>query len=288
MRLNEEAIVLEIHEDRMLGILHRSEDRARLGVVVIVGGPQYRVGSHRQFVLLARALAGAGFPVLRFDHRGIGDSTGAPRTFANIDLDVRIAIDAMIARTGVERIVLWGLCDAVSAAMLYAHSDPRVVGLVLLNPWVHAVGTEAQVRIRTYYTGQLRSATFWRKVLSLNLDWRDSLGSLWGYVKSAVRARLARRTPQADDFIERMRRGWSAFHGSALVILSGDDLTAAEFRQLTSESSDWRALLARKSVRTLTFPDANHTFARAEWRAGVERETVAWLSLLDARETETR
>ena len=27
------------------------------GVVIVVGGPQYRAGSHRQFVLLARALA---------------------------------------------------------------------------------------------------------------------------------------------------------------------------------------------------------------------------------------
>ena len=47
----------------------------------MVGGPQYRVGSHRQFTLMARAFAAAGYPVLRFDYRGIGDSEGESRGF---------------------------------------------------------------------------------------------------------------------------------------------------------------------------------------------------------------
>ena len=53
--------------DRLLGILHPGAPDSERGVLVVVGGPQYRVGSHRQFVLLARALAAAGIPVLRFD-----------------------------------------------------------------------------------------------------------------------------------------------------------------------------------------------------------------------------
>ena len=39
-------------------------------MVIVVGGPQYRAGSHRQFTLLARHIAAAGYPVLRFDARG--------------------------------------------------------------------------------------------------------------------------------------------------------------------------------------------------------------------------
>ncbi len=51
-----------------------------VGVAIIVGGPQYRAGSHRQFILLARRLAHAGIPALRFDYRGMGDSPGAMRS----------------------------------------------------------------------------------------------------------------------------------------------------------------------------------------------------------------
>ena len=61
---------------RLYGVLHRPRSRGRSGVLIVVGGPQYRVGSHRQFVLLARFLAGRSIPVLRFDYRGMGDSEG--------------------------------------------------------------------------------------------------------------------------------------------------------------------------------------------------------------------
>ena len=42
-----------------------------IAVLVVVGGPQYRVGSHRQFVSLARALARQGMTTVRFDYRGM-------------------------------------------------------------------------------------------------------------------------------------------------------------------------------------------------------------------------
>ena len=54
----------------MLGIVSLPAPDApqqNTGVVIVVGGAQYRVGSHRQFVQMARLLAAAGYPVLRFD-----------------------------------------------------------------------------------------------------------------------------------------------------------------------------------------------------------------------------
>ena len=71
----EQAFTFDCDGESLLGLLHRPAadapaDAEQTGVVIIVGGPQYRAGSHRQFVHLARALAGAGHPVLRFDVRG--------------------------------------------------------------------------------------------------------------------------------------------------------------------------------------------------------------------------
>lgn len=90
------------------------------GVLIIVGGPQYRVGSHRQFVLLSRRLAGEGYPAMRFDYRGMGDAGGAMRSFEDVRADIGAAIEAFQrAVPSLRRIVLWGLCDAASAALLY-------------------------------------------------------------------------------------------------------------------------------------------------------------------------
>ena len=70
--------------ERMLGILALPAVPADIGIVLVVGGPQTRVGSHRQFVLLSRCLAAAGYAVLRFDYRGMGDSSGEQRGFERL------------------------------------------------------------------------------------------------------------------------------------------------------------------------------------------------------------
>ena len=270
---DELALTFAVAGDDCIGILHGVTAAARCGVVVIVGGPQYRVGSHRQFVLLARALAAGGVPVLRFDYRGLGDSSGTARDFTDVDNDIRGAIDTLCARAGTERVVLWGLCDAASAALMYAHGDPRVAGLALLNPWVHSPATDARVRLQGYYRERLRSPEFWRKLARFQFDWRDSLASIRAHV-GALRSPAAQAP---EHFIARMRKGWDAFDGPVLLILSGEDFTAAEFRLLCATAPEWRSLLTAKPVDVVTIDAANHTFARADWRQAVASATLDWL-----------
>ena len=100
MRLAEEPFVFRHGGDDLLGIVHRAGTDARVGVLIVVGGPQYRIGSHRQFLLVARALAAAGVPVMRFDYPGMGDSGGRFPGFENTDDEIRSAIDAFFARVG--------------------------------------------------------------------------------------------------------------------------------------------------------------------------------------------
>ena len=98
---------------------------------MIVGGPQYRAGSHRQFVRVSRALARAGYAVLRMDYRGMGDSEGDQRDFLGVEADIKAGIDALFDQVpSMQRAALWGLCDAASASLLYLHAtrDRRIGG----------------------------------------------------------------------------------------------------------------------------------------------------------------
>lgn len=278
MSLTETALIFEIEGVHAVGILHHACLEQNVGIVMVVGGPQYRVGSHRQFVLLARHLAAAGFPVLRFDHRGIGDSDGPMQGFEHIGADIKAAVDVLIENTRVRHVVLWGLCDGASAALMYSAADRRIAGIVLLNPWVHSVRTEAKVRLKSYYGSRLRSRDFWLKLARLRINWRDSLRSLRHYLRESIRRERQTSASSDLDFVRRMRNGWETFTGPALLILSEDDLTAAEFKQLANESAEWRALLENKPVHIVDVAGANHTFSRAEWRAVVEHETADWLS----------
>jgi len=46
------------------------------GLLIVSGGNEIRSGAHRGMAMLAGRVAAAGFPVFRFDRRGIGDSEG--------------------------------------------------------------------------------------------------------------------------------------------------------------------------------------------------------------------
>lgn len=277
-------MAIDCEGDTMIGIVHEAGVTARTGVVVVVGGPQYRVGSHRQFVLLARALAGAGIPVLRFDYRGMGDSTGAARDFERVAADIRHAIDAFCARPGAPgRVVLWGLCDAASALLMYGWQDPRVAGMILLNPWVHTEAGEARVRLKHYYLGRLRSGEFWRKLARLDLDFADSLASLRRYMRAALaRGRVAAPAENAGPFTARMLAGLERFRGPVGLVLSGNDMTAGEFRDLLQSAPRWRAALEARLHGRLDVTDATHTFSSRAWREEVAAQSIAWVRAWDA------
>lgn len=278
-------LVFDCQGERLLGMLHPGA--SGIGMVVVVGGPQYRVGSHRHFVQLACAVSAAGHPVLRFDVRGMGDSTGELRDFQHIGADIAAAIDALChAQPQVEQVVLWGLCDGASAAMMYLHErrDARVAGLCLVNPWVRSAASLARAHVRHYYLRRLAQADFWRKLLRGGVA-IGAIGEFWSKLRQA-RARPAegaaagRGAPQA--FQDRMRLGWQAFGGPSLLMLSGKDYTADEFVEYTRDRADWQALLERPAVQRLHLPEADHTLSQPEQAQALEAALRRWLDTMVA------
>jgi exosortase A-associated hydrolase 1 len=276
MKFAERAVLFDCAGEVLVGVLAQPERAEPVGVLVIVGGPQYRVGAHRQFVLLARFLAEQGHATLRFDYRGMGDSSGAPRSFDGVDLDIGCAIDTFQkACPGVGRFVLWGLCDGASAAMMYAWRDPRVVGYVLVNPWARSETTQAKTQLRHYYVARFLEQSFWKKVLQGGLHWRATVGALLGAARNAVAADIA----PTGDFRQRMLHGARQFRGAGLVILSGADLTAKEFLEHARMEPGWDALLASRFSR-VELPNADHTLSGTDDRLAVEEATLNLLRRL--------
>lgn len=276
----ERALIFECAGDRLVGIVAEPTAGAGVGVLIVVGGPQYRVGSHRQFLLLARQLAKEGFATMRFDCRGMGDSTGSMRSFEDTEPDIAAAIDAFeVACPSVRRIVLWGLCDAASAALLYwnATRDTRIGGMVLLNPWVRSEASLARTHIKHYYGKRLFEKAFWAKLLQGGVDIAGTMRNLAHGVRASMASRGDTRAAQLASFQDRMADAVRGFAGPILVILSGRDLTAKEFREYASTDPRWRDLLDRPTVERREVPEADHTFSSAEWRAMAATTTRDWL-----------
>ncbi|WP_457355038.1 hydrolase 1, exosortase A system-associated [Roseateles sp. P5_D6] len=277
--MRESVLNFDCEGERLIGILAEPANTApaEVGVVIVVGGPQYRVGSHRQFTLLARHLANHGVAALRFDYRSMGDSPGEARDFLGVDADIAAAIAALLAaRPALKRVVLWGLCDAASAALLYLEStgDPRVAGVALLNPWARSAATLAQTHVKHYYWRRLREKGFWLKLLRGGVG-LTALRTLGGNL------RLARGAgkPKTDSrsFQDRMAAGLRAFNGPVLLILSGDDYTAREFVGFARSSAAWQGLLVRPTLDLHDMPTADHTFSAIQDQDSQCRICLDWL-----------
>jgi uncharacterized protein len=274
--MNEVALTFECEGEPLVGVLHPGSGK-RTGLIIVVGGPQYRVGSHRQFVLLARDLAAAGYPVLRFDVRGMGDSGGAPRDFEHIGADIAAAVHCLLQNEArLERIVLWGLCDGASASLMYAARDERIRGLILLNPWVRSPAGLAETYVKHYYAQRFFSRDFWRTLVSSGPARVATM--LRELLRNLRLAAQAGAKPQAGEvFTERMRRAAEAFRGGMLVVISGNDLTAQEFESHCARSAAWQSVFQRPTTVRRKLEGADHTFSSKQWRDTVSGWTREWL-----------
>jgi exosortase A-associated hydrolase 1 len=271
MTIARQPVAFACGQDWLLGVITRPEKPYTRGVLIAVGGPQYRAGSHRQFVLLANDLAAQGYAVMRFDYRGMGDSTGEPRSFEKVGEDLRSAIDHFLAKVpAVAEVVIWGLCDAASAALFYAHRDPRVAGIALLNPWVRTAQGEARAQLKHYYLRHAFSAAPWAKLVRGQFDLAASARSFMRNLKKASAG-------GEGALPERMAHGLARFKGRALLITAGNDLTAKEFLDTARASPRWRKLLRSPRVTQHALPEATHTFPSREWRGRVASWTSGWL-----------
>ena len=285
----EHALRFDCEGEQLLGILalpgrDASSTAAHTAMLMVVGGPQYRAGSHRQFTLSARAAAAAGMPVLRFDYRGMGDSSGALRQFEGVEHDIAAAIDALQRRCpSVRSVVLYGLCDAASASLLYwdATHDPRIAAMCLLNPWVRSEAGLARVHVTHYYGQRLRDPAFWRKLLRGEVA-RDALGgalrSVSQMLGSGRRSSAGGAAAPALSYQQRMARAWMAFEGPVLLLISGRDFTAQEFLQCAGREPEWRGALSQPQLTQHTLADADHTFSASQAQRRADALLVEWLT----------
>lgn len=227
---------------------------------------------------MARSWASEGFPVLRFDYRGMGDSTGEARNFESVEDDIRAAIDTLMREVpSLTGVVVFGLCDAASAALIYGAADVRVRGLMLANPWVRTPEGEARSFVRHYYGARLLQGSFWRKVFAGEFQIAASVRGFFNSWFLSRRVGAVSSGRARGRFIDRMLSGLQEFSGPALILISEHDLTAKEFTDLCGDDPAWTAARNRPNVMCETIGGADHTFASRKALQEALRVSLAWL-----------
>ncbi len=237
------------------------------GVVIVVGGPQYRVGAHSQFVRLATSLARAGTPVLIFDLSGRGDSSGDALDYYLLNDQIYYCCELLRNTTHVTRVILFGLCDGATAAVLAAKGIPELQGLILVNPWLEDEQQFAQTKVQSYYLRRLTKPALWRDLVygQLNL-WSSAIG----FMRTVTDALSFRTEVSPAPTPGMLTDAIDALPCDILITISGQDTTGQTFYRHVQRSAP--ALLTHLRIQWLSLDQADHTLT-------AENDEATWLRI---------
>lgn len=243
--MEERLLWIPSRGQRMAGVLHLPEGRGRAPAVLMLHGfTGHKAESHRLFVHAARALAAAGFVVLRFDFLGSGDSEGE--------------FEQMTIRGEVE--------DALSAlAFLRAQRrvDTARIGMLGFS----LGGCVAALSLPR--AGDIKSLVLWAPV-SNPMRWMPPTGvpdrpqNRGGYL---VGVGFFKELPDLKP-LESVR----AYKGAVLVLHGTADNSVSPQEGRAYES----AFIQARAFEFRLIPDADHTFTDPNAERSLIQQTVEW------------
>lgn len=275
---------------RMFGVITEpfgtAANRTKPPVLMLTGGVVPRTAVNRMYVEIATRLAQHGHTVLRMDVSGICESAAGEGHAPNdphaktLLEDVRTAVELLLSTTRQQSITLLGLCSGAYASFQTAIADPRVRGIVLLNPEVFHLKdgspkfsqTEQSLAAK-HYRQSLLSAAAWKKLLTGKANVRYIGGFVTAKAKTAVvtlRDRISARitkVPQGlpGDLHRLLSRGVNV----AVVMAEGDTGHESLMTQLSADLD----MLREMGFRLKMTPGPDHTFNDFATR----RPLVDWL-----------
>lgn len=255
------ALTFPLGPDTLAATLDEGESDT--GLLIVTGGRQTRVGPQRMMAELARTIAGVGYPVFRFDRRGIGDSTGSDPGYRESGPDIAAAIEAFrLQCPRLRRIVGLGLCDA-AAALALNREIPGLDALILLNPWMVETGSglPAPAAVRAHYRSVITTRAGLGRIL------RHGFRPL-ALLRGLIRAFSPTDRSLSTEVISSLER---AGEGCVTVLLARGDATARTY----SAEHD-RAAERLRHVRIIVLDTASHSFAGDQaWLAEQVRALMA-------------
>ncbi|MBD3728561.1 MAG: hydrolase 1, exosortase A system-associated [Sphingomonadales bacterium] len=230
------------------------------GLLYVSGGNEIRSGAFSGQARLAAKIARAGFPVFRFDRRGIGDSDGENRGFRKSRRDIEAALEAFRAmKPQMSRVVAFGNCDAASALMLAGGAGCDA--LVLSNPWTiedDGDDTPPPAAVRSRYLEKLKNPREVMRLLTGGVDLRKLAKGL---------GQAAKGNSAPSSLAQEMAAGLAEFSGPVRILLATADRTAQVFESAWDGSDE----------RIARCPGATHAYSEPAAMDWLEKQLLAAL-----------
>jgi pimeloyl-ACP methyl ester carboxylesterase len=289
----ERPVRFRFQDYEISGILHTPSELpasgTRSAILFLNSGLRYRIGPYRQYVRFARQFCAAGYSVLRFDFPGGGDSSGEfadPDTYRKVFLDnkefTRTALDYLLAESGGERAICFGLCSGAYNSLLSGAADSRIEAAILLALPTVQLGEQA---ITHDTVAHLRLHCYWRKLF----QWRSwvnllLLRSRFRTMGHAVlsRFRKGREGLQLDPGV------WDSFRtfakrGDLFLVYGDQDPFYQFYLQTLAKRLPGLDAKSRARIRIEIVERAGHTFSQIRFQQQIFDRALEWLGSISQR-----
>jgi pimeloyl-ACP methyl ester carboxylesterase len=263
-RVRETPIVFERAGQQLYAIVSQPLDApvADGTIIMFNAGAIRRIGPNRIWTEAARRWAAAGIPVIRVDIEGIGDAGGEGGKYAEGDEafytpdlveQARGALQLADEMNLPNRFLLGGLCSGAYWSFELAVSDPRVSGIMMLNPrlLVFDAGAEGNREVRKL--GRILTRSGFRNMLLEKRKLRRA-GRFGSYLLKTPQRMMNRPARTAREKLSEALRILHRRGQRIDIAFSGDE-------PLYQELSDQRSLaeLRAMGVEVHDLPYKSHT-----------------------------
>ncbi|PXW79339.1 exosortase A-associated hydrolase 1 [Blastomonas natatoria] len=248
------------------------------GLLIVSGGNEIRSGAHAGMAALAASVAAAGHPVLRYDRRGIGDSTGENAGFESSSEDIAAAARAFRERCPqLTRLLAFGNCDAASALALFGPAAD-VNALILANMWTIESDTvdeaDEDAAASTITASAIRSR-YLAKLKDPRELWRLASGGV--NIGKLVRGlKQATAKTEVTGLVARLGEALATLDRPATLLVAEHDRTAMWFLEHWASDAFAKAH-ANPHLSLHRLNSGSHSFASAADKAWLKERILAEL-----------
>ncbi|MEE9442372.1 MAG: hypothetical protein V3V99_06860 [candidate division Zixibacteria bacterium] len=309
-KIKREVIRFKSGDNHLNGMIHLPDEnnRRELGAVLCSAGLKNRIGYGRINVIIADFLAGHGYPVMRFDYHGCGDSQGhlSPTGEVNelhadingfiqtglFSNDALNAIEALKEKSGCKKFILTGLCGGSNTSLYTAVKSEEVISIFLLNLPValdsnlarqERAGEMSEWHLKFMYESYLKkvfSPRAWLRILSFKSDFRGiaqivkSKFSGGKSTNSAGPSNEEKKFNFNDDLLAKFDEYFTSGRKAYFVFAENDPLKN-EFEKYFENDKGAQILEKyRESYFKKVIKDSNHSFTEWNWRKQLFEELL--------------
>jgi len=294
----------------LFGILQIPQNKRKdIGIIILSPGIKNRVGPHRLHVKMTKLFNRMGFPVLRADPEGLGDSEGeinqqyTADVYCSIELGLLLSdtiamMDFMEEKLGMSKFILAGLCGGAITALLASEKDDRVKAILSLgmtcvlasaniDPYKFITAQQLS-SIREKYLKKIFNIKAWSRFITYKTDYKLLIKSLTQpFVKKNInrqaladgKNKVNTKKVQTSNLNPHFHRTFLKFviKNKILLIFSGADRLFWEFEE--KYLAKYQMIIERYSnnYQIEIVDDANHVFSFTEWQNKMLSISEKWL-----------